>query len=128
MSDPFIPVRPRVYRKSKYLRPVSLQGPVLLSAVADFNESSVTLVFDRNIEMVSYDPAEIVVSSAIDQLYFVGNGSFDVMSPESLKLYIGPTDEYTGDTNLLNAGNASGIRADEDDVAWMGVTDFVIGV
>ncbi len=120
---PFIPKKKKRSRAS-----AAPQGPILLSAVADFNESSATLTFDRAIEMGTYDPAEIVVSSAADQLYFVGNGSFDVMSPESLKLYIGPTDEYTGDANLLDAGNASGIRADEDDVAWMGVTDFVIGV
>ncbi len=118
----------RFYHKRQTLRQSAAQGPILVSAVADFSETSITLTFDRPIEMVSYDPSQIIASSALDQLYYQGNGTFDPPAGNTIKLYMGPTDEYTGDANLLNAGNASGIRAVEDDVAWVGVADFVIGV
>ncbi len=105
-----------------------MTGPVLISAVADFDETSVTLTFDRAIEMVSYDPSQIIASSAATHMYYQGNGSFDPPAGNTIKLFMGETDEYPGDENLLDASATTGIRALVDHVAWAGVSGFVIEV
>ncbi len=102
------------------------RGPILVSAVADFDETSITLTFDRAIEIVAYDPSQIVASSANNHLFYQGNGTFDPPAGNTIKLYMGETDEYLGDENLLDASIATGIRSAEDHRPWRGVSGFEV--
>ncbi len=119
-------ILPILFRRRRR-RAITIQhGPVLISAIADFNETSITLTFDRAIEMVSYDASAIVAYSATNQMKYVGNGSFDPPAGNVVKLFMGEIDEYHGDQNLLDATATTGIRAADDHVAWNGVSGFVV--
>jgi len=119
-------------RSARNRRPVVQRPAValnLVSAAFDPGESSVSLWFDRAIEIGSIDPTAIEVD---DNVYtgnvFTGSvGQASLIAPATVKVLLEVTQISQGDGVLLFASASTGIVAADDGGTWAGVSGLLLG-
>jgi hypothetical protein len=130
MDSPiFIPAQPRVRRQradAATLTPAPPAQALILQAAAyeEAEENAVVLTFDRAIDIVGLDGAQITVN---DGVYvgsvFAATGAATMLSPASVRIVMNPIGEAELGLVTLTASAASGIVAVDDGGTWAGLTD-----
>ena len=104
------------------------QPLVLQAAQYDNSIQSLTMQFDRAINIDQLDSSQITVDDGINNHAVLGNGgNASLVDPATVILYLSPIDAYGGDQVLLNATALTGIVAVDDGGTWAGVDGMVIG-
>lgn len=124
MFPSIIPAKRRVRRRRGGAE--STGAPVLVAA--SFNMGAVytvTLAFDRAIDVSGIDGAAIVVDDALfDKLRFTATGAIEVLSASSLRIELIEAGEDTGTGQTLTASADNGIVAVHGRLPWPGVSDL----
>jgi hypothetical protein len=98
---------------------------VLVSASFDIEGQggpTVTLAFDRPIDIAGIDPSQVTVDDAPGAGWrYVGTGVASMPGPASVVIALIEDGSAEGPT-ALNATGATGIVADDDGGTWAGVT------
>ncbi len=116
---------PRVRRKR---RAIGSPGPVALMLVAaEFDPSvSVTLTFDRDIDITSLVASAVIVNDAPEAIAYRGDGPGTLLTPRKVVIALVEDGGQGGPVVTLTAGAGNGIVADDDGGTWAGVTDVAL--
>jgi hypothetical protein len=126
-----IPVPPKFRKRSEpRQRRQSLQPTppalTLTSAVYSVLAQTLTLAFDRAIDIDAIDGGAITVTDGPGAILWNATGGATLLNPTTVQLLLVEIDSATGSQVLLSATTANGIVADGDGAAWAGVTDLVL--
>jgi hypothetical protein len=126
MLIPLSPVkfqrRPAKARPSKAAP--SPVGPLTLVAASWDGSATLTLVFDRAVDLSSCDPVKIEVSVEDDAVY--RGESASLVDPVTVSIDAGAFSEPEDPGTLLFAGSANGIVAVGDGLPWDGVDGLAL--
>ncbi len=96
----------------------------LVAAVYDENGPSLTLTFDRAIDISALVAGAIVVHDGnIVGERFVGDGPGVLISPAVVRISLGSDGSWPGNETTFTATAGTGIVAVDDGGTWSGVTD-----
>ena len=98
---------------------------MLVSATYDV-KTSVTLQFDRAIDISALDGSQIKVSDDSVPGEFIATGTVTLLDPQTVRIRLNNFDSTSGPGVHLNVSADSGIVAVDDGAAWGGVTDLVL--
>jgi hypothetical protein len=102
--------------------------PLALQSVEYFAGESITLQFDRAIDVSHFDGSQVTIMDAgATQMTYLASNSTTQPDPTQVTLTLVAQGPYTGDTNLMDATALTGIVAVDDGGTWPGVTDYPIG-
>ncbi|MEA2711828.1 MAG: hypothetical protein QOF78_4429 [Phycisphaerales bacterium] len=127
---PFTPLKPRVHRKRRAAVAAGPPPPLALTLIsADYADvdTTLTLVFDRAIDIGGLDGNEIKVDDQPLGVRFLATGAAMLLAPTTVRIELvedgGIPD---GDDVFVNASAASGIIAVAPPVGgtWGGATDL----
>ncbi|HEV2294953.1 MAG TPA: hypothetical protein VGR35_13955 [Tepidisphaeraceae bacterium] len=120
-----VPLIPFIRRRR---RPKMVTPPAALMLVAAEYDSevSVTLTFDRAIDVAGLVGSAIVVEDAGAGLRFEATGPVTIINPQTVRIGLGETGPSGTADNILNASAGSGIVAVDDGGMWAGVSDLVL--
>jgi hypothetical protein len=122
----FIPKPPRRRRKGRdATRPMAPAALTLTAASFDNDTVTITLTFDRAIDIAELVGGDIIVNDAdITGNLYEATGAATMLSPTTVQIELNGVGESTGTGVRLSAGAANGIVAVDDGAAWGGVTDL----
>jgi hypothetical protein len=101
------------------------QELILESAVFDSDTVTVTLTFDRAIDIAGLVGGDIIVNDAdITGNLYEATGAATVLSPATVRIELNGVGESTGTGVRLSAGAGNGIVAVDDGAMWGGVSDL----
>jgi hypothetical protein len=103
-------------------------APVALTLVAaTWEESpSVTLVFDRPVDVSGIDVTLVRVDIASLGFTYVGFQTPVVVTPTTVQILLTGVAEYAGPGVILNAAAGNGVVAADDGGTWAGVADLAL--
>ncbi|HEV2296749.1 MAG TPA: hypothetical protein VGR35_23105 [Tepidisphaeraceae bacterium] len=87
---------------------------------------SVTLTFDRAIDVAGLVGSAIVVEDAGAGLRFEATGLVTIIDPQTVRIGLGETGPSGTAENTLTASGGTGIVAVDDGGMWAGVTELVL--
>jgi hypothetical protein len=96
---------------------------VLVSAVCD-ESPSLTLVFDRPVDVSAIDVALFRVDDAVLTSSYVGYAAPIVVSPTTVQILLNGIGDYDGPGVILTAAPGNGIVAAGGGPAWAGAVDL----
>ncbi len=107
---------------------VAAAEPVLTAASFDVrNDATLTLAFDRPIDVSGVDGSAIVVEDGVTTMVrFAATGGIVASSASSVTFILIPTGPYGGNRTLLDASAANGIRAADGGPPWGGAAGVVL--
>jgi hypothetical protein len=117
----------RKHRGGFRLPPAGAPGPAvaLTLVAATWEESpSVTLVFDRPVDVSGLDVALVRVDIGPLGSSYVGYQAPIVVSPTTVQILLSGVGDYPGPGVVLNAPADTGIVAADDGGTWAGVADL----
>ena len=121
----FIPAPPRIHRKRKRVTATSPVSPLTLVSATYEPGDSVTLTFDRAIDIDALDAAAVVL---MDGEYafgrFVGSAGASLASATTVVVPLTMGEGWLTAGVRLTVSAANGIVASEDGAAWAGVTEL----
>jgi hypothetical protein len=94
--------------------------PTLVSAVCD-ESPSLTLAFDRAIDVSGIDVATFRVSIGVMGFTYAGYDTAIVVNPTTVQILLSGIEEYAGPGVILTAAAGNGIVAADGGLAWAGV-------
>jgi hypothetical protein len=98
---------------------------MLVSATYDHTAPTLTLVFDRAVEIDGFSGSAISVEDAQENFFrYDGNGGAELLGPATVRITLIPIDDATGTGVRLSASAASGIVAVSDGGIWAGASDL----
>ena len=120
-----LPVQPRkapVHRPRPQPAPAPAPpaAPTLVAASCD-EAPTLTLVFDRPVDVSGIDVEAIRVDYASLGFSYVGFGEPTVLDPVTVRLAMTGVEEYTGPGIVLSAAAGNGIVAADGGLPWAGV-------
>ena len=118
-----IPVPPKSRKRDAKRRAVR---PLKLVAATYTEGTSVTLTFDRAVEVAGIDVAAITVADEAAGYLFEGTGAATPLSETSVLVPLVDVEQSPVAGTLLTAGAGTGIVADDDGGTWAGVTDLAL--
>ena len=97
----------------------------LVSAAFDDVAQTLTLAFDRAIEVSGMDGAAIVIDDPVfSGLRFDATGGPELLGAETVRITLVAIGDPGGSSVRMTAGAGNGIVALDDPGAWAGVTDL----
>lgn len=116
---------PVVYRKRPGRVKVAAAPPpaplVLLTGVYDSSELTLTLTFDRAIDISAFFATQISVNDPVDTLQiYVTTGGAELIDDTVLELGLDSVGNASGMDVIMQAENDTGIVAVDNDVEWAG--------
>ena len=126
MSLPtFTATKHRVGRQRRVTSAVAPPVNLTLIAASYATGTSVTLVFDRPIDIDAIDGSQITVIDAIStHTTFKATGTVTIVSPTTVRLGLRATGSATGAGTRLTATASNGIVAQNDGGPWAGATEL----
>ena len=118
---PFQPRKSPVRRPRPQPAPAPPAAPVLVAATCD-EAPTLTLVFDRPVDVSGIDVALIRVDYASLGFSYVGFGEPTVLDPVTVRLAMTGVEEYMGPGIVLTAAAGNGIVAADAGLPWAGVS------
>ena len=98
----------------------------LTAATYDPEGPTVTIAFDRAVDLAGFDPSQVTVDDAGDTGFSdAGSGVSAVPTPQSVTVALTPTGSAEGAT-VMNATASTGIVAADDGGTWAGVTALAL--
>jgi hypothetical protein len=124
----FTGIKPRRRRKRRAaVMSSSPSAPVLVSATFTIDDGGVlTLTFDRDVQLVSYDGSAISVVDGPGESRFDGAGGATMSGTTSVVVLTTYADVASGDDVELTASAATGIVSVDGSIAWTGATGLVL--
>lgn len=113
------PFRPRRGR----LRPPDTLTLVRATYVAG---TSLTLTFDRPIDITALDGGQVVVSDGPSGMKYDGAAGAALVDPQTVELSLADIDGYAGPDVRLTAGATTGIAAADGGPAWAGASNLLL--
>ena len=114
--------RGRPKRSAPATQPVAL---VLVSATLDLSGPSVTLAFDRAIDIAGIVPAQVLVDDAVTAGYrFAGSGTVVLVNAVTVQVELVDVGPSVQPGVHLDASAGTGIVAVDDGGTWGGVTNL----
>ena len=109
-------------------RSVPSQPGLMLQAVLYPANSgqSIHLEFDRDINIGSINVGQILVSDSTLNKIRQGTGSATLIDSQTVQIDLDDAGAYSGDDDVLNASNDTGIVAVDDGGTWAGVSDYPV--
>ena len=105
----------------------STPGLVLQSVLYPANSGeSIHLEFDRDINIGSINVGQILVSDSALNKIRQGTGSASLIDSQTVQIDLDDAGAYSGDDDVLNASNDTGIVAVDDGGTWAGVIDYPV--
>ena len=96
----------------------------LVSAAYDNDSVTLTLTFDRAIDIAGLVGGDVIVNDAdITGNLYEATGPATLTSPTTVRIELNGVGEATGTGVRLSAGSANGIVAEDDGGTWAGVAD-----
>jgi hypothetical protein len=124
---PIFFARRRVHRKRKAAAALSPATALeLVGATYSVLAQTVTLSFDRAIDIDAIEGGAITVDDQPNGLKWNGTGGATLLSPTTVRLLLLEIDSTSGSQVLLNATGGNGIVASGDGASWAGVTDLAL--
>jgi hypothetical protein len=123
---------PLIYRRrAGKPRRVKTAGPVvvpltLASATYSVLAQTLTLSFDRAIDIDAIDGSAISVEDQPNGLKWNATGGATLLSATTVRLLLVEIDSATGSQVLMTATSANGIVAVDDGASWAGVSDLAL--
>lgn len=102
-------------------RPAPAAPPTLVAASCD-ESPTLTLVFDRPVDVSAVDVELIRVDNGLLGFTYVGYGAPTLPDPVTVRLALTGVEEYAGPGVVLSAAADNGIVAADGGGAWAGVT------
>jgi hypothetical protein len=124
----FQPRKPNRYRPrpaDPSPTPPPAPAPTLVAATCD-ESPSLTLTFDRPINVSAIDVARFRVDDGPLGFTYVGYDAPIVVNPTTVQILLTGTEEYTGPGVILTAAAGNGIAAAEGGAAWAGVANLAL--
>jgi hypothetical protein len=104
--------------------PVAL---VLVGASYDYTGPTLTLVFDRAIDIDALSGSAIGVEDAQENFFrYTGDGGAELLGPATVRITLIPFDDAGGTGVRLTASGLSGIVAVDDGGTWAGVSELAL--
>ena len=103
--------------------PLPPGAPTLVTAVCD-ESPSLTLVFDRPVDVSAIDVASFRVDIGVLGFTYVGFDAPIIVNPTTVQILLSGIEEYAGPGVILTAAAVNGIVAADGGEAWAGVTDL----
>jgi hypothetical protein len=100
-------------------------GLVLVAAAFD-QSVSVTLTFDRDIDITSLVASAVIVDDAPESIAYRGDGPGTLLTPTTVVIALVEDGGQGGPVVTLTASAGNGIVAVDDGDAWAGVTDVTL--
>jgi hypothetical protein len=99
-------------------------APVLVAAAYDAG-SSVTLTFDRPVDVAGMDVLVVVVDDGATMSFrYRGFGTPESLGPATVGVALSGFEDYAGPGVTLSVAAGNGIVAADGGLAWPGVTDL----
>ena len=115
------------HKRNRRQTPPGPPGLVLQSVLYPANSGeSIHLEFDRDINIGSINVGQILVSDSALNKIRQGTGSATLIDSQTVQIDLEDAGSYSGDDDLLNASNDTGIVAVDDGGTWAGVSDFPV--
>jgi len=99
-------------------------GPALVSAVADFDASTLTLTFDRAVAVAGDNVEQIAIIDAVTHRKYASGAGFYQSGADQITLNLDDVGAYTGTHSWMNAGAMNNIYATADGARWIGVVNY----
>lgn len=120
---PVLPAKPRRRRVRSSVQ--ASTTPVLILATYD-PKVSVTLGFDREIDVSALDGSQITITDgALTSSIYVATGTVTVLNPTTVRIRLNDTAHYEGTGIVMNATGSTGIVA-VGGGAWGGCGDLAL--
>jgi hypothetical protein len=121
MLLPAPPLYPRKRKPRPTRRPPApvVTGPVLVSAA--FDGGTLTLGFDRAIDLAGFDPTQVIVDDGNVPVEWAGTIDFSQPGANSVAIVMIENGEFAGTGVSLSVTGGAGIVAADGGVAWAGV-------
>jgi hypothetical protein len=122
----FIPAKRRIGRRRKAATAAGAPAAMLSLVAASFDNDTVTvtLAFDRAIDIAELVGGDIIVNDAdITGNLYEATGPATLTSPNTVRIELSGVGEATGTGVRLSAGSANGIVAVDDGATWGGATN-----
>jgi hypothetical protein len=113
-------------RKPIRYRPRPSAPQLALAAAACDESPSLTLTFDRPVDVSALDVALIRVDIASLGFTYVGHDAPIVVNPTTVQILLTGVEEYAGPGVILTAPANTGIVAAQGGAAWPGVTGLAL--
>ena len=94
----------------------------MVAATYDRGEPSVTLTFDRAVDLAGFDPSSLNVFDGPEAFELGGTGAITILAPDSAKIILIHNFDFTGPGVTMTATGGAGIVAQDGGAAWAGVT------
>jgi hypothetical protein len=122
MPRPSLPSIVAAKRRVRRQRPAAAPAaPTLVSAVCD-ESPSLTLAFDRAVDVAGIDVALFRVDIGVMGFSSVGYDAAIVVNPTTVQILLSGIGEYAGPGVILTAAAGNGIVAADGGLAWAGVS------
>jgi hypothetical protein len=92
----------------------------LTLVAASYGTFTLTMSFDRAIDISSFDPTTIYVNDAERAMAMQGGGEYSLQDDNTIAMSMGEIGDYEGPDTVLQAGANSGIVAVDDHATWAG--------
>ncbi len=120
---------PLFFKRRKRRVTIAPAGPVLLSADFSPDYLTLSLYFDRAIDVAVFDPSKIVVADGTSSMKtYAAAGAYSIVSETGIEITMIETGDYIEAASVLNAAPGNGIVASSDASPWLGAADFVISI
>jgi hypothetical protein len=116
--------RKRRRAKAKANQPTPPGAPLVLVSASWEVGGSVTVTFDRAVDLSGVVPGALVVNDGPTGFTYQGTSVLDHPTPETAVVECSGVSEYEGPGVVLNVSAESGIVAVDDGGTWAGVTDL----
>jgi len=100
-------------------------APTLVTAVCD-ESPSLTLVFDRPVDVSAIDVASFRVDIGVLGFTYVGFDAPIIVNPTTVQILLSGIEEYAGPGVILTAAAGNGIVASDGGIAWAGVAGLAL--
>ena len=98
--------------------------PLVLVAATYVQGESVTLTFDRAIDIAGFDGSVVIVRDAAEALLFDATGGAELLSPAVARLMLVPVEGDSTPGVTMIASPTNGIVAVDDGGTWGGVSEL----
>jgi hypothetical protein len=119
-----IPNIPFIGKRKRPALPVAATGPVLVAASYAPGDLTLSLSFDRAVDVSAIVPGQFIVFDGDQDVEWGGTAETWQDSPENLTMVMIENGEYTGEGTTLTVTSTSGIVAAEGGAAFAGVTEL----
>jgi hypothetical protein len=121
---PSVHIHKRRGRKTRSAPPAP-PALALVSASYDHDEQTLTLQFDRAVDVAGFDGTQVtVVDGEFNTQTFDGEAGATLLDPTTVRVALAVTGSYEGAGVKMTATGASGIVAMDDGGTWAGATDL----